>query len=186
VPFLVATIVGVRRGNTDARAGRLLKSRRLSAGLNQGEVAARAGLPQSTVSAYESGRRQPTLPMLSKLLEAMGAELAVEAVPLPEHLAGLTGPIGLRVRRHRQLIVAAATRHGAGDVRVLGAVARGQDGADERLGILVDPAAGSTGPSLLDLAAELEELVGVPVDILTPERLSADRRAGAGTGAVAL
>lgn len=53
----------------------LLRTARLKAGLTQAEVARRAGMTQPVVAAYEAGRRQPTLPMLQKLLAAADYEL---------------------------------------------------------------------------------------------------------------
>jgi len=149
-------------------------------------VAARAGLPQSTVSAYESGGRQPTLPMLSKLLEAMGFELATTATPLPEHLAALSGPVGLRLRRHRQLIVEAAARHGVENVRVLGAAARGADRPGDRIELLVDENPTATPISHLNLTAELEEIIGLPVKIITTKELSRNSQNGTDAEGIAL
>jgi transcriptional regulator with XRE-family HTH domain len=56
-------------------AGDLLRLARVKAGLTQGELAERAGVAQSLISAYENGRRQPTMPTLSRLLEAAGFDL---------------------------------------------------------------------------------------------------------------
>jgi len=41
-------------------------------GRSQAEVAAAAGLPASVLSAYERGRRQPSLVMASRIVEALG------------------------------------------------------------------------------------------------------------------
>ena len=65
-------------------AGALLRQARQAAGLTQREVAARAGVQQSVVSAYESGGREPSLRTLSSLVEACGVSLEVhlgEALP---------------------------------------------------------------------------------------------------------
>jgi uncharacterized protein len=171
--------VGVKKETTDVRAGQLLRRSRLRVGLNQAEVAARAGLPQSTVSAYESGRRQPTLPMLSKLLEAMGTELTIAGLPLPEQLTSLTGATGLRIRRHRHLIVEAAQRHGVQNVRVLGA-------ATDPVELLVDQDPEAAVVDLLTLTGELQEIIGVPVKVLTVEQLPRNRQAEAERGSIAL
>ena len=55
-----------------------LKEVRASAGLTQAELAARAGTSQATVSAYESGRKEPAVETLSRLLAAAGARLTVQ------------------------------------------------------------------------------------------------------------
>ncbi|MDD1717425.1 MAG: nucleotidyltransferase domain-containing protein [Methanoregulaceae archaeon] len=60
--------------------------------------------------------------------------------------------------------------------RVFGSVLHGEDSSDSDLDLLVDPLPGAT---LLDLGAvqfELEELLGVSVDVLTPGDLPAKFR----------
>lgn len=62
-------------------------------------------------------------------------------------------------------------RHRVTNVRVFGSVLRETDTDESDLDILVDPTPETT---LLDLGAmqrELRELLGVPVDVLTPEAL---------------
>jgi transcriptional regulator with XRE-family HTH domain len=56
-------------------AGSLIWLARDQAGMTQTQVADRAGVPQSTISAYERGERQPTLPMLLKIIRATGRDL---------------------------------------------------------------------------------------------------------------
>ena len=56
----------------DLTAGSLLRQARQRAGLSQVELAAKAGVTQSVISAYESGHRQPSLPTLAALIEAAG------------------------------------------------------------------------------------------------------------------
>lgn len=61
--------------------------------------------------------------------------------------------------------------HRARNPRVFGSVVRGEDGDGSDLDILVDPA---PEMSLLDIGAirhELKQLLGVPVDVLTPKSL---------------
>lgn len=45
--------------------------------MTQSELARRSGVPQSVVSAYERGRRQPSVAALARLLAAMGLGLAL-------------------------------------------------------------------------------------------------------------
>lgn len=66
-------------------AGSLILSARLKAGLTQRELADRLGVSQPTVAAYESGRRQPTLPTLMRWLTAAGFDLHMALVPLDDH-----------------------------------------------------------------------------------------------------
>ena len=58
-------------------AGDAIKRARLRAGLTQHALAARAGTSQATISAYESGRKRPSLETLDRILGATGARLAV-------------------------------------------------------------------------------------------------------------
>jgi uncharacterized protein len=82
------------------------------------------------------------------------------------------------VRRHRHLIVEQAARHGAETARVLGAVASGEEAPGDDLELLVESAPKGTVVNLLILAAELEDLVGVPVKIRTADQLSKRQQAG--------
>jgi len=50
----------------------VLRGARLSARLSQTDLARRAGVPQSVVSAYENGRREPSLSTLRRLVESTG------------------------------------------------------------------------------------------------------------------
>jgi len=53
----------------------MLLEARARAGVNQAEMARRAGVPRSVVCAYEHGRRQPGADMLERLLAAVGYRL---------------------------------------------------------------------------------------------------------------
>ena len=61
--------------------------------------------------------------------------------------------------------------------RVFGSVLRGTDDDDSDLDLLVDPSPETTLFDLGGLQAELEALLGVPVDVLTPADLPARFRA---------
>jgi transcriptional regulator with XRE-family HTH domain len=54
-----------------------LRAARQNAGLSQAGLAARAGTSQATISAYESGRKTPSIATLERLLAATGARLTV-------------------------------------------------------------------------------------------------------------
>jgi transcriptional regulator with XRE-family HTH domain len=60
-----------------------LRAARQRSGLSQAALAARAGTSQATVSAYESGRKQPSVATLSRLLAAAGSRLAIEPAERP-------------------------------------------------------------------------------------------------------
>ncbi len=66
-------------------AAGLLQLARHKAGITQAELARRAGVPASMVSAYERDRRQPTLATLMRLLKAAGYELRVHLEPYDDH-----------------------------------------------------------------------------------------------------
>lgn len=58
--------------------GDTLASARREAGLTQAALAALAGTSQATISAYESGRKEPSLRTFTRLLALMGKRLGVE------------------------------------------------------------------------------------------------------------
>jgi transcriptional regulator with XRE-family HTH domain len=58
-------------------AGALIRESRLRSGLTQAQLAALAHTSQATLSAYESGAKQPSLDTLSRLLGATGGRLVV-------------------------------------------------------------------------------------------------------------
>jgi transcriptional regulator with XRE-family HTH domain len=62
-------------------AAALLQLARIKSGLSQAQLAERAGVPATMISAYERDRRQPTMPTLLRLLEAAGFDLRMELVP---------------------------------------------------------------------------------------------------------
>jgi transcriptional regulator with XRE-family HTH domain len=83
-------------------AGSLLLSARLKAGLTQQEVAGRLGISQSAVAAYESGRRQPTVPTLMRWLSATGFDLRMTLVPHEDHDAVLESLERLRSPKEQE------------------------------------------------------------------------------------
>jgi len=146
-------------------AGELLREARRRAGLSQVDLAVRAGVAQSVISAYESGRRQPAIPTLAALIGATGHELVLSLQPEPRELARLSGPVGRRVRRNRHKLVAAAAAHGVTGLRVFGSVARGEDRPDSDVDLLADLPPGLGLFGLGRVEAELEHIVGARVDL---------------------
>ena len=170
---------------TDA-AGALLRRARTGARLSQTELAARAGVTQSVISAYESGHRQPALATLAALVEAAGYELSVNVRRRPGRLGRLSGPVGRRVRRRRRQLVAAAAAHGVTNLRVFGSVARGQDRPDSDVDLLADLPPGMSLFGLARLQADLEAILGSRVDLVPAADLKPDVRVRAGPDLVAL
>jgi transcriptional regulator with XRE-family HTH domain len=78
-----------------------LQLARLKAGLTQREVAERAAVPTTMISAYERGKRQPTLETLLRLLRAAGFELRMHLEPYDPHDAVLGEIEGERSSRER-------------------------------------------------------------------------------------
>jgi hypothetical protein len=167
-------------------AGGLLRRARTGAGLSQAELAARAGVTQSVISAYESGHRQPALPTLVALIEAAGYELATGIRRRPRRLSKLAGPVGRRVRRRRQDLVTAAAAHGVTNLRVFGSVARGQDRPDSDVDLLADLPPGMGLLGLGRVQAELEAILGSQVDLVPAGDLKPAVRARADRDLVAL
>lgn len=73
---------------------------------------------------------------------------------------------------HRAAIRVAVRRFRTENPRVFGSVALGCDRDGSDLDLLVDPLPGVTLFDLGGLQVELEDLLGVPVDLLTPGDLS--------------
>ncbi len=68
----------------------LIRMARRQAGLTQTELAERAGTSQAAVSAYESGRRSPSVDTLVRILAATGFELRMRLAPPDTHTSSLT------------------------------------------------------------------------------------------------
>ena len=145
----------------------LLREARRSARLSQTELAQRAGVAQSVISAYESGRREPALSTLVRLIRATGNVLGFTIEPSPESRPGLPDtPAGRRLRQRRSAVLAAAGRHGVKELKVFGSVARGQDRVDSDIDL-----AASLPPTmgLIELGTferELTAILGQPVDLV--------------------
>jgi uncharacterized protein len=145
----------------------LLRRARERAGLSQAALAAGAGTSQSAVARYETGAAQPSLATLERLLAACGDRLELRAV----RTAGRAGVSGSVVRRHRRELLDLARRHGARNMRVFGSTARGEAGPESDVDLLVDMEPGRTLLDLVALRREASALLGVDVDIATPEML---------------
>src|SRR5256885_17248530 len=79
----------------------LLQLARLKAGLTQRELADRAGVPTTMISAYERGKRQPTLETLLRLLRAAGFDLRMQLAPHEDHDEALDDLEAARTGRER-------------------------------------------------------------------------------------
>ncbi len=88
---------------------------RQKAGLSQRELADNAGLTQQSISAYETGRKDPTLSTLKRLLAAAGFDMRIHLEPIDNHdavleafMKSLDGDQRAALERERQERVAAA------------------------------------------------------------------------------
>jgi predicted nucleotidyltransferase/DNA-binding XRE family transcriptional regulator len=146
-------------------AAAVIREARQRSGMSQAELARRAGVAQPVISAYETGRREPGLSMLDKLVCASGHDLLVEVVARPSRQLP-DSPVGLRLRRQRRAILDAAARRRASNVRVFGSVARGNDDEDSDIDLLVDLADDVSLVELIGLEREVSDLVGRRVDVV--------------------
>lgn len=75
------------------------------------------------------------------------------------------------LQSHRAAIRSVVEAHRALNARVFGSVVRGHDTEDSDLDILVDPTPDTTLFDISAIRIELRRLLGVPVDVLTPNAL---------------
>ena len=144
--------------------------------MSQVELAMRAGVTQSVISAYESGHRQPAIPALAALVDAAGYELVMDVRRQPRRLGRLSGPVGRRVRRRRHDLIAAAAAHGVRNLRVFGSVARGEDRPDSDVDLLADLPPDLGLFELGRVEAELEAILGSRVDLIPADDLKLGTR----------
>lgn len=126
--------------------GELIRAARRDAGLTQSELARRAGLRQPSLAQMESGARNVSEDMLERVLEAADYRPS------------------LAVAQYFDEILTCASARGLRNVRVFGSVARGEDGFDSDIDLLVTP---DRGVDLFDLALfidDIQKLTGFPVD----------------------
>jgi predicted nucleotidyltransferase len=79
-----------------------------------------------------------------------------------------------RLRERRSELLAAAARRGASNLRVFGSVARGDDGAESDVDFLVDFEASRTLVDVAGLILDLQEILGVQVDVVEASTLRPD------------
>lgn len=135
-----------------------LKERRERAGLTQAQLAARSGIAQPNISAYESGRRVPTAATVEQLLAALKPSRR-EAV-----------------REARPQIEAILAAHHMSNPRLFGSVARETDGPASDVDLLVDADLELDLLDLIDAGEKLEGLLGSRVDIVTSRSLRPGHR----------
>lgn len=168
-------------------AGALLRKVRTRAGLSQSDLARRTGVPQSVVSEYEAGKREPTLPSLAKLVAGTGHKLTLGLRRTDPSVRGLPDTtLGRRLRQHRRALLAAVAAAGGSNLRVFGSVARGEDTPGSDVDLLVDLPDGTGLFALLALEERLQQILKVPVDLATASSLKPRVRAQALAEAIQL
>ena len=77
----------------------------------------------------------------------------------------------IALQEHRAAIRSVVERYGARNARVFGSVLHGDDQEGSDLDILIDPTPDTTLMDVARIQVELEKLLGVSVDVLTPKAL---------------
>ncbi|HEY5221593.1 MAG TPA: helix-turn-helix domain-containing protein [Microbacteriaceae bacterium] len=143
-----------------ATAAEYIKRARLRGGLSQTELATSAGLTQSVISAYESGNREPSFPVLERLIHAAGFDMHVDLQP------SVVTDMRTRLARNRVELLKALNDLGAENVRVFGSVARGDENADSDIDLLVDLRDDVGVFAVSRMRGEAERILHAPVDIV--------------------
>ncbi|MDR0416262.1 MAG: helix-turn-helix domain-containing protein [Propionibacteriaceae bacterium] len=156
----------------------LIKEARQRAGLTQRALAGRAGVAQPVVSAYENGRRRPSLQVLERLVSAAGFALDI----------GLAAQKPLRrlLAERRADILEIARRRNIAAVKVFGSVARGDERPDSDIDLLVTPGPGMTLWELIGFEDDIQDLLHVAVDAVPESALKEAYRSQALAEAVEL
>lgn len=77
----------------------------------------------------------------------------------------------IALQTHRALIRSVVERYRAKNPRVFGSVLHGVDEEGSDLDLLIDPVKGTSLMDVAGIQVELERLLGIPVDVLTPRSL---------------
>ena len=166
-------------------SGTMLRQARTQARLSQTDLARRAGVAQSVVSEYEAGKRQPSVPTLARLIRATGHELTLGLERVDPEVRGLPDtPLGRRLRQNRRALLDAVASAGATNLRVFGSVARGEDGPDSDVDLMVDLPEDTSLFAVLALEGSLERILKVKVDLAPVTSLKPRVRAEALADAV--
>lgn len=70
---------------TERFAGNLVRLARSQTGMSQRELAAHSGVSQSVIAAIESGARQPSWPLLCRILAGANMEPRIQLAPYDDH-----------------------------------------------------------------------------------------------------
>lgn len=151
----------------DPALGRRIAETRRARRLSQHALATAIGLDRTAVSKMESGRRRISALELARIARALGRPVESFLTPTQDR----RGDTLRLLRRRRKSILRVASRHGGRSVRVFGSVVRREDRPGSDVDFLVEF---ESGRSLFDQAAlllDLRDLLGRPVDVVSPEGL---------------
>ena len=98
---------------TPTTASALLQLARQRAGLSQRELAEQAGVSQSEIARIESGKREPSIPTLQRILAGSGLELRFRLAPVDDHDRVLTERQARRSKSEQKVAEARHRRNAA-------------------------------------------------------------------------
>jgi len=130
-----------------------IRSARIRAGMTQEELARRSGVAQPNIAAYETGARSPSTTMLRRLIAA--------ARPRPSAV----------LQERRAEVLSTVAHHKAGNVRVFGSIARGNDTYDSDVDLLVTFGDDATILDQSRIVIDLQDLLGCDVDVVSDATL---------------
>jgi predicted nucleotidyltransferase/DNA-binding XRE family transcriptional regulator len=148
--------------------GEKIRLMRTRAGLSQRELARRSQISQPRIAAYETGKKTPTAETLEKI--SAGSRIR------PSEALAL----------HKEEALRVLSDAGFSNIRVFGSVARGEDTLDSDLDFL------AVSPERMGLFGwvktcnKLEDVLGVPVDLVSDSARTSKVLAQARSEAVAL
>lgn len=128
--------------------GTLIREARLDLGITQAELSARADLLESTIAEMESGALKMSPDMLERVLRA------ADYRP------------NLALKHHYAEIRQEAARRGLRNVRIFGSVARGDDGFDSDIDLLVTPGEGTTAFDIANFVDRVRQITGFPAEVI--------------------
>lgn len=149
-------------------AATVIRDARTAARITQAELASRAGITQSVISAYEHGRREPSFATLQRLIAAAGYTLDASLVPAQP------GGLLAEVRASAAELRGVLGPLGAVDIQIFGSVARGDASSDSDIDLLVElePEVGAF--ALLRMQSAAEAILRRSVDIVPSGGLKPD------------
>ena len=155
--------------------GRKIRDARVALGISAMDLAKRAGVTENAIQKIESGAsKQPSFDVGLKIAIA----LSISAESLGGYSSSSTHSTSLAsviraLRAHRDEL----QKLGITETFVFGSVARGEDGPNSDIDLIIDVP--SNGFSLLDLSRVgifLEDVLGRKVDLITKRAVQRDPR----------